>query len=118
MPKAKLSLRHVLAASLTIILGAAILWTTMTPQQLPQWNDLPIDKLVHLAAFAALILPTAWGYPQALVVTLPLAIGLGGAIELLQPLVGRGRELADFVMDVAGVGVGLVIGTGLRRAVF
>jgi hypothetical protein len=106
--------RHRLALSLTIALSIAILWLTLRPQTLPDFGSLPLDKIAHLVAFAALILPTAWLYPRALVVTLPLAVLLGAAIELLQPLVGRGRELADFLMDLVGLGAGIVLGAVLR----
>jgi len=106
--------RQSLALGATFVLGLAILWFTLTPQSMPDTRVVPVDKLAHLAAFAVLILPTAWGYPQALAVTLPLALVFGGAIELLQPLVGRGREMADFLMNVLGLGLGLVLGTVLR----
>lgn len=106
--------RHRLAVSLTIALSIAILWLTLRPQTLPDFGTLPLDKIAHLIAFAALILPTAWLYPRALVVTLPLAVVLGASIELLQPLVGRGRELADFLMDLVGLGLGIVLGGVLR----
>lgn len=109
------SLRQGLALGATIAVGVAILWFTLTPQALPENGALPLDKLAHLVAFALLILPTAWGYPHALAITLPLALVLGGAIELLQPLVGRGREMADFLMNILGLGLGMVLGMVLRR---
>jgi len=109
-------LRHSVVMLLTVAIGLVVLWATLNPRALPETETVPLDKLAHAAAFALLILPSAWGYPQALIVTVPAALFLGGAIELLQPLVGRGREMADFVMDVVGVGLGLVIGTGLRLA--
>jgi VanZ family protein len=107
--------RRRLAVLLTIVLGVAIVWITLTPQSLPESGAIPLDKIAHLVAFTALILPTAWLYPRALFVTLPLAVLLGAAIELLQPLVGRGREFADFLMDIIGLGSGIVLGAGLRR---
>jgi len=99
----------------TALVGVAILWATLTPRALPDTGAVPLDKIAHATAFFLLILPSAWGYPKALIVTVPFALLLGGAIELLQPLVGRGREMADFIMDVAGVGIGLVVGAGLRQ---
>jgi len=102
--------------AITVALGAMILWATLTPRAFPDPTTVPLDKLAHATAFFLLILPSAWAYPKALFVTVPFALVLGGAIELLQPLVGRGREMADFAMDVVGVGVGLVVGAGLRHA--
>ena len=108
-------LRRRLSLAATVILGFAILWATLTPQTMPELELVPLDKVAHAAAFGLLILPTAWGYPRALAVTIPAALLLGGAIELLQPLVGRGRELADFLMNVLGIGLGLLVGAGIRR---
>lgn len=45
---------------------------------------------------------------------LPAAILFGGAIELIQPYVGRGRELADFGVDAVGVINGATLGLTLR----
>ena len=99
----------------TWMIALIILWFTLTPQALPKSQSLPLDKVAHIAAFTALVLPVAWMAPRSLWLLVPLALGLGGAIELLQPFVGRGREVADFIADAMGVVAGLIIGTGLRQ---
>lgn len=108
-------IRRQLSIAATVVITLVVLWLTLTPRELPHSDIVPLDKVAHAFAFALVILPTAWGYPRALVVTIPMALVLGGAIELLQPMVGRGREMADFVMDVVGIGAGLVIGLVLRQ---
>ena len=86
----------------TIVLAAVISWLTLTPQDLPKANDLPIDKLAHAVAFAALILPSAVLRPRFLWWTFPLAAILGLGIELVQPYVGSSQEWIDVVADLAG----------------
>ena len=99
----------------TWMIALIILWFTLTPQALPKSQSLPLDKVAYIAAFTALVLPVAWMAPRSLWLLGPLALGLGGAIELLQPYVGRSREVADFTADAIGVVAGLVLGTGLRQ---
>jgi VanZ family protein len=69
------------------------------------------DKLHHLIGFAALTLPCAVLWPRALIWLLPAAMLFGGAIEIIQPGIGRNGEWADFYADVAGATLG--VGTGL-----
>lgn len=80
------------------------------------------DKLGHFLAYVAL------GFFAMRAISrrgpLPyLAVGaacalFGGIIELVQPLVGRNRELVDFLVDLAGAIVGAVlaaiVGRGFR----
>ena len=111
-----------LAVTATFALGLAVSWLTLTPQDLPKFYALPIDKLAHVAAFTALILPSAILRPQFLWWTFPIAALLGFSIELIQPYVGRSQEWMDVVAD----GIGLIVGTGfglmirrfLKRYVF
>lgn len=73
------------------------------------------DKAFHTIAFACLVLPTAIGRPRSLRWLIPAALLFGGAIELVQPLVGRGREVLDFLADIFGLGIGVTIGLTIRR---
>jgi len=45
---------------------------------------------------------------------LPTALLFGGAIEPIQPDVGRAGEGADFLADVLGAGFGAALGLALR----
>ena len=73
------------------------------------------DKLHHLLGFAALMLPVASLYPRWTLPMLALAIGFGGAIEAVQPFVGRSREGADWASDAAGAVLGTALGLMLGR---
>lgn len=72
------------------------------------------DKLQHIAAFFALTLPVACYRPRWLLWMVPLAAAFGGAIELLQPFVGRSRDLADWYADLKGIGAAAVLGSLLH----
>lgn len=107
--------RHAVAIFATGIVAPVIAYLTLTPQKL---NMAPgSDKLYHTLAFAALAFPCAFLYARTLVWVLPMALFFGGAIELIQPYVGRGAELADFAADAVGVILGATLGLTLR-AVF
>lgn len=96
------------ALILTAILSVVFFVLALTPLETP---PLPgTDKTHHLIAFAALTLPCAVLYPRALPWVVPLIILEGGLIEIVQPYVNRMREWADFVADLKGVGLGLVLG--------
>ena len=112
-----------LAVTATVILGLTISWLTLTPKDLPDLGPtLPVDKLAHMAAFAALILPSAVLRPRFLWWIFPLAALLGFSIELVQPYVGRSQEWMDVVADcvglIVGTGLGLIIRRFLKRYVF
>ncbi len=80
----------------------------------PNWLA-QVDKLYHMMAFAALVLPAAMfdrGAVRWLVVG---GLILGGAIEVIQPSVGRDADLMDFLADAAGLLFGLALGWFLRR---
>lgn len=103
-----------LALIATLALGAAMAAATLLP--LPPGPGIPgSDKTHHVLGFAALTLPLAATRPHALWWLLPVLASYGGVIELVQPLVGRGRELADWLADLAGIGLGAMVGVALRR---
>jgi VanZ family protein len=78
------------------------------------------DKFVHLAAFGLLVLPAAFSrrVPRGLLFG-GLFVGaaiFGGAIELIQPHFGRSADLNDWVADMAGAALGLLLARlGIRR---
>lgn len=98
------------------MLAATITYLTLSPPK-PDPAGLLSDKFYHFIAFSALVFPCALFYARTLVWVLPMAVLFGGAIELIQPYVGREAEAADFVADVLGVGFGLILGLILRARV-
>lgn len=110
--------RHRIAILATLLLAGVIAWLTLTPNPpAPELNRLLSDKHYHAIAFAALVLPSALLYARSLIWMLPLAALFGGAIELVQPYMGRDAEAADLLADVIGIGVGTVLGLVLRRQI-
>jgi VanZ family protein len=95
----------------TTVLTVAMLWPLEAPPPAPEGSD----KLVHLAAFAALAFPLARTGRFGL---LPVFIGasaFGGAIELIQPSFNRSADVNDWVADIVGVILGIGLGLLYRR---
>ncbi len=98
---------------LTGLLVLVISFLTLIPIEVPQ--GVPgTDKMHHVTAFAALVIPAAFLWPRVLLCVAPIAILYGGAIELLQPYVGRSKSLGDFQADILGVFLGVLAGLFLR----
>lgn len=93
---------------ITIIFAFAISVVTLTPvEKLPDISG--SDKLYHLLSFAMLTFTIGMVRPNAVWWILILSVAFGGAIELLQPLVNRGCEVADFSADACGALLGILI---------
>jgi len=104
------------AILLTGLLTLVIASLTLLPIEVPQ--GVPgTDKTHHVIAFAALVAPAAFLCPRVLVWTVPFALLYGGAIELVQPYVGRFRSWGDFLADILGVVIGVLLGLLLRRCI-
>ncbi|MDA9948219.1 VanZ family protein [Paracoccaceae bacterium] len=98
----------------TIIIAVVIGMATLTPvEELPALSG--SDKLYHLISFAILTLPIAVIRPKAGWVMFILSVGYGGAIEVLQPLVNRNCELADFLADAGGALLGMTLSKAFGR---
>ena len=98
----------------TLTLTVAMLWPMEAPPPAPEGSD----KLVHLAAFAALAFPLARTGRFGLIPVFIGASAFGGAIELIQPSFNRSADVNDWVADVVGVALGIGLGLlyrGLRR---
>lgn len=86
---------------------AAVLYFTLRPpgQVVPGW-----DKLQHMMSFGTLMLLAAIAYPRARLSGLTATLmGLGAAIELIQPVVGRSDDIRDWLADAAGILVALLL---------
>lgn len=102
-------LTRAVAVGLTLLVALPIAVFALGP--VPEAPGLPTsDKTQHLLAFATLVAPSAILAPRLLIWTVPFALVYGGAIELVQPHVGRQGELADWLADLVGVALGAGLG--------
>lgn len=96
----------------TLALAALIGFLTLTPIQNPGVPG--SDKSHHLIGFAALALPLSFSRPRLAPWVVLAAIAYGGAIEIIQPYVGRSGEVLDLAADAIGAVLGGAAGVGLR----
>ena len=95
----------------TAILTVAMLWPINQPPPAPDGSD----KVVHLIAFAALAFPLARTGRFGLVPVFVGASAFGGLIELIQPTFGRSADMQDWIADIVGVALGIVLALLYRR---
>ena len=95
----------------TLILTVAMLWPMDQPPPAPEG----IDKLLHLAVFAALAFPLARTSRVSLLLIFMGASAFGGLIELIQPTFNRSADLNDWIADILGVVLGIALGLIYRR---
>lgn len=99
----------------TILIAVLIGFVTLIPaQQLP--NAPGSDKLHHVIAFAALVIPMCYAKPHQFWKYALYGAAFGAFIEIVQPLVNRSGEASDFLADVIGIALGVSIGLALRKA--
>ena len=96
---------------LTAVLTVAMLWPIDQPPPAPDGTD----KIVHLLAFAALTFPLACTGRFGLVPVFVGASAYGGLIELIQPSFGRSAEMQDWIADIVGVTLAIVLALLYRR---
>ena len=100
--------------------GAYLAWLLVlllapVAQRFPNNYYTSFDKVLHLGLFLGLALLGYLNVPSIMVVT-AFAVVVAGGTEILQGFTAyRSSELWDFVADLVGTGIGLVIAVGLRR---
>ena len=115
VPPAKMPLIWRRAGLVCALVQAIILsWLMLTPLSAPPVDVPSADKVFNALAFAALVFPLIVTDPRRWVWAVPLCIGFGGAIELIQPYVGRGAEWLDFGADMTGVLAGAALAEALH----
>ncbi|WOD06702.1 hypothetical protein [Marinomonas sp. GJ51-6] len=99
---------------LAFVLGSiAICFATLTPaEHLPSAPG--SDKFHHIIGFAGLAFMCAFGPFKRFIAMAFLIILLGGAIEIIQPMVNRNGEWADFYANVIGVLIVLIPRIGFQ----
>ena len=91
---------------MTTVLTLAMLWPIHQSPPAPDGSD----KVVHLIAFAALTLPLARTGRFGLIPIFIATSAYGGIIEVLQPFFGRSSDMQDWIADIAGVALGMMLG--------
>jgi len=105
------SLDILLTIILTLTLTVAMLWPLEAPPPAPEGSD----KLVHFVAFATLAFPLALSGRIGLLPVFVGASAYGGAIELIQPSFNRSADFNDWIADIAGVALGIMLALLYRR---
>ena len=72
------------------------------------------DKWHHAIAFAVLTFPISVFRPKWLWIAAPTFIAFGGAIEIIQPYVGRDQDILDWLADIVGVILGCAVGCAIH----
>ncbi len=94
---------------------AVITWLAVTPLHVPQVNPDWGDKVNHAAAFAVLFVAGYKAYHSAFRLWVWL-VAYGMFIEVLQSFLPfRFASAEDVVADVAGIALGQLVVTALRR---
>jgi len=108
----------VLSLMIALMIGAL----TLSPMPAGVFAVTGIDKVYHFAAFTCLIFPLIVTDSRRWYWAVPMVILYGGAIELIQPTVGRSAEWLDFGANATGVLAGAALAELLhdriRRSVF
>ena len=94
---------------LTIVIASLILFLSLQPPGEEDTKLLLSDKLLHIIAYSLMVLPVSLErvYPQFSVFL--ITITCGGVIELIQPFWGREADIMDFLANILGIILGILI---------
>ena len=90
---------------------AVVAWGELTPHPPTLPGPWMWDKAAHFTAYFGLSLLAAlgWGLRRSLVWVFLAVVALGGALEILQTIVGRDGEWGDFFANDLGALAGLAV---------
>lgn len=104
------------ALALTFLVAVIVAALTLAPISVPA----PVensDKIYHILAFAALAFPISLFRPDWLLFAILVFAVFGGAIEIIQPYVGRECNLSDWIADLVGIAIGVSFGRAAAAVV-
>jgi hypothetical protein len=101
------------AFAVTVLVSLAVLFAPASEVPI---GPPGVDKIIHGALFAALALTGSWAgiRPTALAVLLVAYAAVSELMQGLTPL-ARSASVGDWLADVAGVAVGLLVWQALTR---
>lgn len=101
---------------LTLFLLFAIGLLSLYPLQELDIPKVPgSDKTHHFISYMVLMLPIAISKPRYWVILAFCFISYSAGIEIIQPYVNRSRELLDFMANIMGGGLGILLGSYLAK---
>ena len=108
-PSRSTSLALIATLALALVIGFLTLSPGISDAGVPG-----SDKLHHALAFFALAVPLSYARPRLAIWIMIAVIAYGGAIELIQPYVGRDRDAMDLLADALGAVAGMALGLALN----
>lgn len=96
----------------------AIAWLSLAPSQVLPGVTL-WDKVEHTGAYMALTLLGAWAFPHRLAWLATGLFGFGVGLEILQSMMGLGRQgdPADALANTVGIAAGLLLTLAIRELI-
>lgn len=101
--------------SVAVLFAIAILAATLAPVGASTGGFGYMDKVLHALVFAILVVPRTHRFPERWIRYALMAASLGLIIEVIQPQFGRTAEYADFVADLFGIALGVLVALKLSR---
>jgi hypothetical protein len=101
------------AFAVVVLVSLAVLFA---PASDVPYAPVGVDKLVHASLFAALALTGRWAGVSR-VVLIPVLVLYGAGSEVIQGFIGRDAAVGDWLADVVGVLLGLLVWHWLARRV-
>jgi hypothetical protein len=97
--------------AVAILISLAVLFA---PARDVPYAPVGVDKFVHASLFAALALTGLWAGVRRMALV-PALVIYGAASEVIQSLIGRDAAVGDWLADVAGTLLGVLVWQWLGR---
>ena len=96
------------------IIVIILLFSLYPTHSIPDHNN-NNDKIGHLLMYLLLTLPISIVKPNYFYLFYLFFILLGGFIEIIQPLFNRHQDFLDFIFNVFGILLGILLGIIVRK---